>query len=331
MVRSHCMPTSLMNHRDHYRACAEDLFLAYRVLQSHDPSLPLVINISGSLYSLDFDLLLDLLARFKPHHTIHMSDIGAIDNEQATKLHSLHTVVSQYRGSAHEITAQAPSSLALRTDTDLRAMYMQTYFHLTKSNRTDLGTMACTSNPISKLVPWEFCFEGTKARTQDFVGFAVYSEPVEPTSLVQSLNGSIVQIVESTSSAIPTPYASLPRTSKYRVPYFVKSDRTGMVEPLDPKTSKFICTAMVRGFDPENKLVQVLVPKSHENLLHGLLPERTVFVGGCCEQPEWAYLEDADAASMGSGPNCTPWLEEETRVDDMGYLNTVRRVRKFQT
>jgi polynucleotide 5'-hydroxyl-kinase GRC3/NOL9 len=325
IVRSHCMPTSLVNHREYYRACAEDLFLAYKALQSHDPSLPLVISTSGSLYSSDFDLLINLLARFKPHYAIHMSDIQAIDTEQATKLHSLQTTVSQYRGTVHEITAQAPASLAMRTDADLRAMYMQSYFHCTKSNRNGPGIATWTSNSISQLVPWEFCFEETEERTQDFVGFAMYSEPVEPMSLVQSLNGLIVQIVESTSSAIPTPYVSLPRTRKYSVPYFAKSDQTGMVEPLDPRTSKLICTAMVRGFDAESKMVQILVPKSHENLLHNLSPERTVFVGGCCEPPEWAYLEDANAAT------CTPWLEEDTRMDNMGYLNTVRRVRKFQT
>jgi polynucleotide 5'-hydroxyl-kinase GRC3/NOL9 len=191
---------------------------------------------------------------------------------------------------------------------------MQSYFH---------AKTAATWNtqPLSTLVPWEFCFEDTPERAQDFVGFAMYAEPIEPSSLIHALNGSIVQIVESTSSAIQ---ASLARTKRYRIPYFEKSEQTGMLESLDPKTSKVVCTALVRGFDPERRVVQVLVPKSHEGLLYTLAPERTVFVGGCCDAPEWAYVEEGTGVDV-------PWVEDEGVVDAMGYLNTVRRVRKFQT
>jgi polynucleotide 5'-hydroxyl-kinase GRC3/NOL9 len=331
IVRSHCMPTNIVNHRDYYRACADDLFLAYKALQSHDKPLPLIINTSGTLYGSDFDILTGLLARFKPHHAVHLVDIQAIDTAQAVKMDSLKTVVTQYRGTTHEIAAQFGASPGMRSDAEMRAMHMQAYFHLAKPNKASSGTTAWNSTPASKLVPWEFCFEKSDERTQDFVGFAMYSEPVEPASLVQALNGTIVQIIESTSSAIPVPYSSLPRTNKYRVPYFARTDRTGMMEPLDPRTSKMVCTALVRGFDPERKVVQVLVPKSHETLLHGLSPERTVLVSGCCEPPEWAYLEDADAASADAETSHLPWVEESARMDDMGYLNTVRRVRKFQT
>jgi polynucleotide 5'-hydroxyl-kinase GRC3/NOL9 len=330
VVRSHCMPTNLVNHRDYYRACAEDLFLAFKALQSHDKPLPLVINTSGTLYSSDFELLTGLLARFKPHHAVHLSDTQAIDTAQAAKLDSLQTVVSQYRGTTYEIAAQSAASPGMRTDAEMRAMHMQSYFHLAKASKTN-STTTWNSTPVSKSVPWEFCFEESDERSQDFVGFAMYSEPVEPASLVQALNGTIVHIIESTSSAIPAPYSSLPRTNKYHVPYFARSDRTGMVEPLDAKTSKLVCTALVRGFDPERRVVQVLVPKSHEALLHGLSPERTVLVGGCCEPPEWAYLEDANAVSAYTETSPIPWVEESARMDDMGYLNTVRRVRKFQT
>jgi polynucleotide 5'-hydroxyl-kinase GRC3/NOL9 len=331
IVRSHCMPTNIVNHRDYYRACAEDLFLAYKALQSYDKPLPLVINTSGILYSSDFDILTGILARFKPHHAVHLGDIQAIDTAQAVKIDSFKAIVAQGRGTTHEIAAQSTPSAGMRTDAEMRAMHMQSYFHLAKLDKTSSGTTVWNSAPVSKLVPWEFCFENLDERTQDFVGFAMSSEPVEPASLVQALNGAVVQIIESTSSAIPAPYNSLPRTKKYRVPYFARSDRTGMVEPLDPKTSKMVCTALVRGFDPERRVVQVLVPKSHEALLHSLSPERTVLVGGCCEPPEWAYLEDADATSTDVEASHIPWVERSTCMDAMGYLSTVRRVRKFQT
>jgi polynucleotide 5'-hydroxyl-kinase GRC3/NOL9 len=335
-IRSHCVPTNLANYRDYYRACAEDLFLTYKSLQAQDPLLPLIVNTSGSLYTSDFDLLTAILARLKPHHAVHLGETHAIDTEQATKLHSLQTIALQYRGTVHEITAQLPPSLSMRTDAEFKAMHMQSYFHLTKPK---LSEPMWTSNRMSELVPWEFCYEETEERMQNFVGFATYAEPVEPASLLPSLNGSIVQIMESTSSAIPTPYTALTRTKRHGIPHFDKSDRTGMVEALDPRTSKMLCTALVRGFDLQRKVVQVLVPKSHGALLYNLSPERTVLVGGCCDPPEWAYLEDVQSTDVSRGHegassekgDCRPWVEDRARMDDMGYLNTVRRVRKFQT
>ncbi|KAF2827680.1 hypothetical protein CC86DRAFT_381660 [Ophiobolus disseminans] len=334
-VRSHAVSANFVNHQDHYRACAEDLFLAYKNLRARDPLLPLIINMSSYLYGTDVAFLTELLTRFKPHHAVHLEDTQAINIEQAAKLHAIQTAISQYRGTIHEITAHVPASVPMRTNAELRAMHMQSYFHLRKISTGDDSTLAWTPDPLSSMVPWEFCFEETFERMQDFVGFAMYSEPVEPASLAHALNGSIVQIVESTSSAIPTPFTSLPRTNKYHIPYFEKADRTGLVEPLDPKTSKIVCTALIRGFDPEKRVVQIFVPKTHEALLYNLVPERTVFVGGCCESPEWAYLEDAYAGSatatgMNDGDR-RPWVEGMGDMDDMGYLNTVRRVRKFQT
>lgn len=336
IIRAHVVPSNLANYGDYYRACVEDLFLAYKSLHSRNPLLPLIVDTPGSLYTSDFDLLTSLITRIKPHYAIHFGDRQAIDVDNATKLHSLQNVVSQYRGTMHEVAAYIPASAPMRTDAELRAMQIESYFHLARQNPTSLSTPAWLSGPISELVPWELCYAETEDRLQDFVGFAMYSEPFEPTSLLHALDGSIVQIVESTSSVIPSPYTAMPRTSRHRLPYFSKSDRTGMVEPLDPKTSKLICTALIRGFDLERRVVQILVPQAHDDSLYGLTPERTVLVGGCCDPPAWAYLEDArsesrDDASLSDKNVCIPWVEKKERMEDMGYMNTVRRVRKFQT
>jgi polynucleotide 5'-hydroxyl-kinase GRC3/NOL9 len=276
-----------------------------------------------------------LITRIKPHYAIHLGDNQSIEVDNATKLHSLQTAVSQYRGTMHEIAAYNPASTPMRTDAELRAMQMESYFHLAKQKLRNPSTSAWLPGPVSQLVPWELCYEETEDRLQDFVSFAMYSEPIEPASLIHALNGSVIQIVESTSSVIPNSYTAVPRTSKHRVPYFPESDRTGMVEPLDPKTSKLICTALIRGFDLERRIVQLLVPQAHDDALYGLTPERTVLVGGCCDPPEWAYLEDVYAARstlrQSEETQCIPWVEKKERVEDMGYLNTVRRVRKFQT
>jgi polynucleotide 5'-hydroxyl-kinase GRC3/NOL9 len=340
IICAYPVPTHFANYKKYYRTCAEDLFLTYKNLRSQDPSLSLIINTPGSLYTQHFEILSDLLARFKPHHTVHLGDLQAIDTEIATRLHSLQILSSQHRSTLHEITAQVPISAPMRSESELRAMHMQSYFHLRGRSNNQPDTLAWNASPMSHLVPWEFCYQETREQTQDFVGFAMYSEPLEESSLMHALNGSVVQIIESTSSAIPTPFSDLSRTTKYQIPYFPKSHRTGMVEPLDPKTSKLVCTALVRGLDLKRRVVQVLVPKTHEVLLYNLVAERTVFVGGCCKQPEWAYLEDAyathDTAKITQLPaevdmTNIPWVREKSLIEDMGYLNTVRRVRKFQT
>ncbi|KAF1920427.1 hypothetical protein BDU57DRAFT_439926 [Ampelomyces quisqualis] len=332
IIRAHAVPPNLTNYRDYYSACVEDLFLAYKSLHSRDPLLPLIVNTPGSLYISDFDLLTTLITRIKPHYAVHLGDRQAIDMENETKLPLLQTVVSQYRGTMHEIAANIPASAPMRTDAELRAMQMESYFHLAKQSPAHVSLRAWLPNPVSELVPWELCYEETEDRLQDFVCFAMYSEPVEPRSLLHALTGSIVQLVESTSSVIPSPYTAQPRTRKHRVPYLPKSDRTGMVHPLDPKTSKLICTALIRGFDVQKRLVQISVPQAHDDSMYTLIPERTVLVGGCCDPPEWAYLEDAHAATSTPSSQQTqniPWLETKDRTHHMGYLNTLRRVRKF--
>lgn len=86
--------------------------------------------------------------------------------------------------------------------------------------------------------------------------------------------------------------------------------------------------------------MQVLVPKALEPLLGELKPERTVFAVGCAETPGWAYVEDAyltqyeeevGERKVGESGEKGVWVEREGVVDGMGYLGTVRRVRKFIT
>jgi polynucleotide 5'-hydroxyl-kinase GRC3/NOL9 len=334
-IRAHAIPSNLANYQEYYQACIDDLFLTYKNLYSRDSSLPLLINTPGFLYTTNFNILEQLLARSKPHRIVHLGDTRNVDADTAAKLHVLKTISTQQRSTVHEITAQVPLLAPLRSKADLKAMHMQSYFHFTGTPQAPTWS----TKTLSHLAPWEFSYQETKERTQDLVGFLSYAEPIKPSSLIHSLNGSLVQIIQTSSARIPTPYTALPRTAKLQIPYFAESTTTGMVDALDPRTSKLVCTALIRGFDPERRVVQVLVPKVCEDLLRELVPERTVFVAGCCEAPEWAYMEDAYAAQnaaegarAGADSGELPlWVEKESVMDDMGYLNTLRRVRKFQT
>ncbi|KAF1922637.1 uncharacterized protein M421DRAFT_426706 [Didymella exigua CBS 183.55] len=336
-VRSHVIPMNLANYEEHYRECIEDLYLAYKNLFSRDSSLPLLVNTPGFLYTTHFSLLGQLLVRFKLQNIIHLGDTRTIDPSSAEKLHALQTSSKKHRSMLHEITAQRSSLQPMRSDTELRTMHMQSYFHL--STPPTASVPSWTSTPLSTHLPWEFSYLSTPTQTQDIVGFLPLTEPVPPSSLLHYLCGSIVHILQSSSSRIPTPYTALPRTPKSWIPYFAANEKLGYTEPLDPRTTRVMCAALVRGIDPVRGVVQVLVPKALEPLMEDLKPERTVFVVGCVETPGWAYVEDAylgqyeeeiGERKVGSGV-LGVWVEKEAVMDGMGYLGAVRRVRKFIT
>jgi polynucleotide 5'-hydroxyl-kinase GRC3/NOL9 len=336
-VRSHVIPTDLTNYEDYYRECVEDLYLAYKNLYSRDSSLPLLINTPSFLYTTHFSSLEQLLARFKPQNIVHLGDTRAIDTSTAEKLHALQTSCKKHRSTLHEISAQTLTLPSLRSDTELRAMHMQSYFHL--STPPSALFPSWTSTPLVTHTPWEFSYLSTSTHTQDFVGFLPLTEPLPPSSLIHYLNGQVIHILQSSSSQIPTPYTALARTPKSRIPYFPANDKLGYTAPLDPRTTRVVCAALVRGIDPERGVIQLLVPRALEPLMQDLKPERTVFAVGCAETPGWAYVEDAylgqyeeevGERKVGSG-EMGMWVEKEDTVDGMGYLGTKRRVRKFIT
>lgn len=336
-VRSHVIPIDLSNYEDYYRECVEDLYLAYKNLYSRDSSLPLLINIPSFLYTTHFSLLEQLLARFKPQNIVHLGDTRTSETSTAEKLHALQINCKKHRSTLHEITAQPPTLPPLRSDTELRAMHTQSYFHL--STPATASFPSWTPAPLSTHTPWEFTYRATPTHTQDFVGFLALTEPLPPTSLLHYLNGATIHILQSSSAQIPTPYTALPRTPKSQVPYFPSDERLGSTPPLDPRTTRVVCAALMRGIDPHRGVIQVLVPRALEALMRDLKADRTVFAVGCAETPGWAYVEDAylgqyeeevGERKVGSVEMGT-WVEKEDTVEGMGYLGTVRRVRKFIT
>lgn len=337
-VRSHAIPMNLTNYQEYYRECIEDLYLAYKNLFSRDSALPLLINTPAILYTSHFPILEQLLARIKPQNIVHVGETRAIDTHTAERLHTLSTICKKHWAVLHEITLQTPSLPLLRSDKDLRDMTTQSYFHL--STPTSGLNASWSPSPLSALPPWEFHYRATATHAQDLVGILTLGEPIPPSSLLHYLSGSVVYIVQTSSAQLPTPYTALPRSPKSQIPYFPADRQLGFTRPLDPRSSRVVCAALVRGIDPERGVLQVLVPPALEELMSGLVAERTVLVAGCVETPEWAYVEDAYLGAweeeigerkVGSGGELGVWVEREEVVDGMGYLNTVRRVRKFIT
>jgi polynucleotide 5'-hydroxyl-kinase GRC3/NOL9 len=345
-IASHVVPfQGLTNIEEYFTSCVEHLFQTYQNLRFDGPTPPLILNTNGELYMAHYDMLQKLVKNTKPNYIVHLGDKIRIDEEAASKLHDLQVLAQKTHSKLHELAAQFPANPLIKPSNELQAMHMQSYFHLTGQSTSRHPSF--TSSPLTTLAPWEFCYKETPASTQDLIGILPLFEPLDASQLLTALNGSIVQIVTTTDTAATSQYTLLPRTPASEIPYFPIDARAGMAHPLRPSTTTYICTALIRGVDPSSHILQVLVPKSHEHLLHGLEPEKTVFVAGCCETPEWAYVEDAyqhvaqrrrnlgERARFASeemltqGLELPPWVAKKSVVNGMGHLNAVRRVRKF--
>lgn len=345
-IASHVLPISgLVNYEDYLDSCVEDLFRAYQNIRLDGPPPPLICNTPGDLYVTHFGLLEKLIERTKPNFIVHLDVKSSIDEETAAKLDSIQVLAKKTHSNLRELAGQSPGVLQARSPSELRAMQMQSYFHL--SGRSFLSHLSFNASPLTTLAPWEFCYKETSTREQDIIGILPLYEFLDTSHLLTSLNGAVVQIVTTRDPAIESQYNQLPRTPESHIPYFPIDTETGTVHPPRPDATTYVCTALVRGIDLTSQILQVLVPKSHEHLLHHLEPEQTVFVAGCCDTPGWAYVEDVyqrvaqRRRDLGERANFVsdevlmedvelpPWVARKDVIDGMGYLNAVRRVRKF--
>ncbi|KAH7138044.1 hypothetical protein B0J11DRAFT_500291 [Dendryphion nanum] len=328
-VRAHSLPTGdIPDLQDYFLACVQNLFQTYDALRHREPG-PLIINLPGWLA--DFDVVLRIMSYVKPHQIVYLYDLESVDEHAAAKLEAFGALSRKMGFTFHQVSAQTNPNTPSHSEAELRSMHMLSYFHFTGLKGSEGAHPTWNPKPLSYMTPWELHYEETPASGQNFSGFLTLGAWVEPSQLATLLNGSIVQIVETEDESIQQQFGSFPRTKKLRLPYFDKSEN-GMVNTLNPRTSRLVCTALLRGFNPLQRVAQILVPKSHETLMHGLVPEKTVLVFGACEHPEWAYTEDAyhDMFQKATDKGTVPWVAAASLVEKMGYMNTTRRVRKFQ-
>ncbi|KAF2444046.1 hypothetical protein P171DRAFT_521443 [Karstenula rhodostoma CBS 690.94] len=332
----------LANYEDHFTACAAHLFQTYRNLRRDGHAPPLIINTPGSLYTSHFPLIQTLLTTTKPPHIVHLYAKSSIPSDTATHLHTLHLFTQKTHSTLHELSAQPPVLPAPRTPTELRAMHMTSYFHLTGLSASHNPTY--TPHPLTTLTPWTLSYAPTPTRTQDILAILpLYEQEVPATTLLTALNGSLLHIVATTTP----PQVPPTRTPKSQIPYFAPDRETHLPPLLGPAATEIVTTALLAGVDPEMRQLHVLVPLPFEGLLGELQPEGTVLVAGCADTPEWSYVEASYAGlaerlrelddrarsarmeGLGEGVEKGPWVMEGRVMDGVGYAGAVRRVRRF--
>ncbi|OCL12482.1 hypothetical protein AOQ84DRAFT_386102 [Glonium stellatum] len=337
----------------HFYLCVIQLFKRYEELLEKHPRSPLVINTPGWAYMAGLEVLLQTITRLRLTHVVYLS------KNMTTGVKGVLKEASELSGATLYTTDSQPNPNTTRTDSNHRDMHMMSYFHC-EGIQEQTGQRVYKAEPMSCMVPWQICYGEDSSTEQGFIGFMMLCNWIDPKWMKTVLNGSIISIVVTEDPALQEQYGQLPRTTKLRLPYFPKGENN-YVDPPDPKTSRLVCLALLRGFDPDQKLVQLLLPPTHEDLIETLDPKKVIFVFGCCDTPAWSYLEDPHYDSyeearerkawkdfkpddeddldievpeewrMGEPDiKLPPWVAKVEELEKWGKMNMKRNVRKFQ-
>lgn len=297
-----------------YMACVFDLYAYYRGLIQQYPNTPLIINTPGWVLGTGLEILVELIAKVSPTEVIYMSLDGPSEVVQslreANKTVPVVTLPSQ------------GSEYATRTAAHLRTMQNMSYFHLDSASNSSL---AWDDTPLTSIPPWQVRYSGAEV---GILGVICYGEQPPANLLMDTINGSLVAVVviddpsaiagwtsnniesqDTVAGNLEQPRevedndihmlddtifhpAHLEKPIVVRtpedIPYFNPANST----LLDPKSSRSIGLALVRGIDVERKCLQLLTPIAPD-IFKRVIEEgkNIVLVSGKLDTPGWAYTE----------------------------------------
>ncbi|KAJ5341234.1 Pre-mRNA cleavage complex II Clp1 [Penicillium brevicompactum] len=316
----HIGATSPKEDPDHYALAVMDLMDQYRSLLEKYPQCPLIINYPGWIFGQGLEVAMWLVKSLGLSDVVYMSEKGPSEVVDPLGLAARQARVPM------TILPSQPTDFVSRSSAQLRAMQIQSYFHM--SHPTDLGTSLWSEEPLSRTRPLTVDYTGPR---QGISGIMVMGSQINPELLHETLEGAIVGLVaiESPRALMGTmapPHApndeqdeiesgldidmdsenaaarifddsiadNIVRTRE-DLPYlFVGS---GSCTPLDPKASYCLGLALVRSIDTgSHKLelstsippsyIQTSIEKGH----------RLVLVRGQLDNPNWAISEEYHAA-----------------------------------
>ncbi|KAJ5960533.1 uncharacterized protein N7479_007683 [Penicillium vulpinum] len=359
IVRAHHIgAASPKEDPDHYALAVMDLMDQYRSLLEKHPQCPLIINYPGWIFGQGLEVATWLIRSLGLSDVVYMSEKGPSE------------VVDPLGLAAHEarvpltILPSQPTDFVSRSSAQLRAMQIQSYFHMSHPN--DLSTSLWSDVPLSRTRPITVNYAGTR---QGIVGVMVMGSQINPDLLYETLEGAIVGVVAVESpkaimSGMATPgtpndeghedidmdsanpgagnsvelsiTGSVIRTPE-DLPYlFVGS---GSCTPLDPKASNCLGLALVRSIDTSSRKLELStpIPSIHiEKAIeqgHGI-----VLVRGQLDNPNWAISEEYYAARAAefryqqstSGPRKTgdSGSEQAYELDPAEHSRTLALLRE---
>ncbi|KAF2399740.1 hypothetical protein EJ06DRAFT_549225 [Trichodelitschia bisporula] len=215
-----------------------------------------------------------------------------------------------------------------RPAAEMREMQLISYFHAKPAEVLQWDAVPLTrQRPL--VVSWGDQWNLTK---HDIAGVFIFGEvpPKHHRMMEKLLNGSLVSIIVVTCDGA----LSGRRVVCDDIPYFL-DDSEGYATPLDPKMSRVIGLALVRGIDNHAKQLHLVTPIPG-HVLRDIPPGHIVLGFGALECPGWAYTEDVHyhewARSHGHGtPSMeeAPWVEV-AREEEGAPMMQVWKARRFQ-
>ncbi|KAG8407495.1 Polynucleotide 5'-hydroxyl-kinase grc3 [Metarhizium acridum] len=279
-------------------SCATDLYGTY---QRSLRTCPLIVNTPGWILGTGLDLLVELITRIRPAEVIYMSEDGPAD---------VVDVLKNATKNSFSMLPSQPSEFTSRTAAHFRSMQMMSYYHShvdIENKRLRPLRLTWSAHAISSARPFMVSYHGSNS---GFFGIISYDYQCTPELLADSINGSILAIVEIEGpeafrqfTATPeirggrdstkTPEVVVTRTAE-DLPFIPNPDDA----TLDPQYCKTIGLALVRGLDLKRKCLQVITPTPYASLEKIKVEGRDiVFVHGRFDTPYWAYTEDLFAKS----------------------------------
>ncbi|KAM4064579.1 mRNA cleavage and polyadenylation factor CLP1 p-loop domain-containing protein [Hirsutella rhossiliensis] len=312
VVRCHALASvNPASTTDLHLECALDLYGYYhRKLRN----CPLVINTPGWILSLGLELLVEIIVKVRPGEVIYMSEEGPAETVEALRNATKNTFTS---------LPSQPSDLKSRTAAHFREMQTMSYFHSsTRHGSEDKRRLSWVPHALTYVRPLVVRYVGPSC---GFLGVLRYDSQLPPDLMGEAINGMVLAIVEieerqafrqgfqeATSGSLDcdggaTPQPSISRTPE-GIPFIPNPDDL----TLDPRHSRTIGLALVRGIDTANKSLQILTPTPPEKISEARARGSSiVLVHGKFDTPFWSYTEHLyEQSGQGDEP------EGEVEVTD---------------
>ncbi|KAL2801270.1 hypothetical protein BJX66DRAFT_346082 [Aspergillus keveii] len=327
IIRAHHIgATSPKEDPDHYVLAATNLMEHYRALLATYPQCPLIINYPGWIFGLGLEVATYLVRSLGLSDVVYMSEKGPMEVVEPLR---------QAAGTARTpltILPSQPTEFVSRSSAQLRAMQMQSYFHM--SQPKELNQPVWLEKPVFKTRPFHVCYAG---QNQGIHGIMVLGSQISSDLLADSLEGSVVGVVAvESSNALPTPPDHQPFTeeteptgdnddadiemasnpddsaqststltspiptltsqttpTKENLPYLLPPPGTGTSTPLHPSSSTSLGLALIHSINPTNNTIALSTPIPPLRLRQSLEQGHAlVLVRGMVDNPNWAVSEE---------------------------------------
>ncbi|TLS23591.1 uncharacterized protein PpBr36_06442 [Pyricularia pennisetigena] len=362
-IRSHSIAAiSPITNPDHYTECVLDLYATYATKLRR--KCPLVINTCGWVQGTGLNIITELIDRVCPTEVVYMSKEGPEETVEALREACLNKMPLV-------LMPSQSSKYTARTAADLRMMQMMSYFHVDQPASTP-EYLRWNANLLAAIKPWAVQYGG-----QDRAILGIMCYDYEPTAdmLAPLIDGMILTMVEvedmaafrdmsatagqnhghemevdhDPNNSFAKPFNNVPVVCTPEGLPFIQNQK-GIT--LDPRHSRTVGLALVRGIDEKNQRLQLLTPVPEERISElNTGRSRVVLVWGRLDAaPTWSYVEerheqdvqartkqssadDVEAEEsgpgrLGSNDDSLPWVEELQANQKRSVGHKALRVRR---